>query len=186
MEDKQAVRARFKNKRNEFSFDKREGLDNNLFEITVSSNEFKNAKIILAYYPIKNEPNVLKIAEAALLQGKKVAFPISDPLTCELKFKFVNNLSELVIGTYKIPEPSADNQAYCGESHALCIVPALAFDKKGYRIGYGKGYYDRFLSSFKGVSAGLCYDDFLCDSLPIEETDRKVNMIITNKEVIYV
>lgn len=184
--NKREIRLEYQKKRHELPHNERKKSDAILFDKTVNSDEFKSADIILAYYPIRNEPNVLPIALHALSCGKKVAFPVSNTETYELSFKYVKDISELNVGAYSIPEPKNSCQIYNNEANAFCIVPALAFDKKGHRIGYGKGFYDRFLSDFKGISAGLCYDEFLCESLPIEDTDQKVNMIISDKEVLYV
>ena len=186
MEDKKKIREELSQKRRGVSEADRAAFNEMLFVKTVSCNAFKNADVILAYYPVKNEPDILKIVDTALKLRKKVAFPISDKDTYELTFRYISDLSELKPGAYSIPEPSCDSELYVNVPNTLCIVPALAFDRDGYRIGYGKGFYDRFLSSFEGYSIGLCYHEFLCDKLPTEKTDKKVNMIITNKEVLYV
>ena len=83
-----------------------------------------------------------------------------------------------------IPEPPSDLPTFEPKGHCVCIVPGLAFDKNGYRIGYGKGYYDRFLKDFNGTKIGLCRCDFLKDALPVNEFDHKVDMIITEKGII--
>ena len=70
--------------------------------------------------------------------------------------------------------------------NTLCVVPALLFSRDGYRLGYGKGYYDRFLRSFNGTSVGLSYDELLCEYLPIDSHDISLNIIITESEVHYI
>ena len=67
---------------------------------------------------------------------------------------------------------------------SVCIVPALVYDKQGFRLGYGKGYYDRFLSGFHGVTAGLIYSDFVVKSLPRGRFDKASDIAITEKGVI--
>lgn len=160
--------------------------DASLLEKTVSSDVYKNAKILLVYYPVKNEPDILPIVRHALSVGKKVAFPISNPDGFVLEFGFVKSLDELVSGTYSIPEPPRSSDRYVNVPETLCIVPGLAFDREGKRIGYGKGYYDRFLESFSGVSLGLCYGEFLTDQLPVEDTDISLDIIISDKEEIFI
>ena len=145
--------------------------------------EFLDADAVLLYSPTKNEPNLLPIAEAALKAGKKVAFPISITKSCTLDFREISSLTELTSGTYGIPEPPFNATKPTLTKKSLCIVPALAFDKKGFRIGYGKGYYDRFLSQFEGISAGAVFSSHTCDSLPTEPTDIPVNIIITETGV---
>ena len=69
------------------------------------------------------------------------------------------------------------------DGQALCLVPGLCFDGKGYRLGYGKGYYDRFLAKFRGATLGLCYNDFLQDCLPVGDYDLPVQQIATEDRV---
>ena len=186
MKDKKSIRAVYSQKRNELSFEFKNEFDKFLFEKTVNCDEFKRADVILAFYPIKNEPDVLPIVRYALNNGKKVCFPVSDADNYQLTFKFIKHLSDLVTGAYKIPEPNSEAEIFTDDKNAFCIVPGLVYDRNGYRIGYGKGFYDRFLAEFSGISAGLCYEIFLCNELPIEVTDRNVDMIITEREVLYI
>ena len=183
---KKETRRIFLEKRKSISEIGRRLFDEALFLKTVSLDAYKNAEVLLAYYPVKNEPNVLPIVLHAISEGKRVAFPISDPEGFALDFRFVGGLADLSEGTYSIPEPSADADKYVNNEKTLCIVPGLAFDREGKRIGYGKGYYDRFLSIFSGVSLGLCYSDFLVDKLVSENTDISLDIIITDKEEIFV
>ncbi len=187
-EKKIMARAAFKEKRRMLDALERERLDRELCHRIISSEKYKTATTVLAYYPIKNEPDILPVVRDALRQGKRVAFPVSDRNTFSLSFHTVSSLDEMSDGAYSIPEPSQAS-APLGDKDwedAICIVPALAYDRQGYRIGYGKGFYDRFLSQFSGVSVGIAYDGTLCDILPRESTDRRVDIIITEKEEIIV
>ena len=120
----------------------------------------------------------------AFESGKNVAFPISLTDSFTLDFRRVTSLDELNVGAYGIREPLKDAKKAVFTKNSLCVVPALSFDQKGFRLGYGKGYYDRFLSAFPGKSAGLCFEDFLCDSLPTDSKDIAVDILITNKGVL--
>ena len=186
VEEKRETRRRFVDMRNSISAEDKEALDRLLFERTISQKAYTDAEYLLVYYPVKNEPNILYIAEHALENGKKVAFPVSNTKDFTLSFGIVSDLGELVSGAYSIPEPPSNAEIYSNNDKTLCIVPGLAFDKSGKRIGYGKGYYDRFLKDFSGVSAGLCYSQFLVDSLPVGEYDVSVDMIISDKEEIFI
>ena len=186
LQQKKETRRIFSEKRKAILSAEKEQLDKALFDKTISLKAYQNADIILAYYPVKNEPDVLPIVKHALGVGKKVAFPISIPDGVVLDFAFVKDLSELVVGAYSIPEPVADAEKYFNCKNTLCIVPGLAFDRSGKRIGYGKGYYDRFLEGFFGTSIGLCYADFLTDELPTEKTDVSLDIIMTDKEDIFI
>ena len=186
LELKKETRRMFREKRNNISESDRKLFDEALLLKTVNLEAYKNADILLAYYPVKNEPQILPIVLHAIKNGKRVAFPISKPEGFELDFRFIRDLDDLSEGTYAIPEPSSDADKYVNDEKSLCVVPGLAFDREGKRIGYGKGYYDRFLSKFKGTALGLCYADFLVDKLASEETDVSLDIIITDKEEIFI
>ena len=85
---------------------------------------------------------------------------------------------DLLPGLYGISEPSEDCEPLAEEG-GLCIVPGLAFSGDGYRIGYGGGYYDRFLSTFSGTALGYCFTQQIVDFIPREETDRPVHGVAT-------
>ena len=183
---KRETRRIFSEKRKSISEFDRVVFDEELLLKTVLLDAYKKADILLAYYPVKNEPNILPIVLRALEDGKRVAFPISKPDGFKLDFRFIRGLDDLIEGRYSIPEPAVDFEKYVNNEKTLCIVPGLAFDRKGKRIGYGKGYYDRFLSDFSGVSLGLCYAGFLVDTLVVEETDVSLDIIITDEEEIFI
>ena len=170
--------------RNGLSEEYRSYCDSLLFFKTINSDAYNSSDIILAYYPVKSEPGIIPIIDRALEDGKRVAMPVSDTENFTLTFRYINSLSDLHKGAYSIPEPLPNALEYKGEDNALCIVPALAFDRRGVRIGYGKGFYDRFLESFGGVTLGLCYSKLLVEELPAEKTDASVDIIITEKEEI--
>ena len=186
IEKKRELRKQLKERRASILIADRIRADRMLYERTVALKEYERADVILAYYPIKGELNILPIIEHALRHGKKVALPVSKTKDYSLVFRFISSLDELALGAYSIPEPPADAQAYKCECNALCIVPALSFDKEGRRIGYGKGFYDRFLSRFNGDTLGLCYSSMLSDKIPTEPTDVSVNIVITEKEEFFV
>ena len=184
-EAKKEKRALYRKKRRDIPKEQKEMLDRILFEKFVSLKEFCNADIILAYYPVNEEINTIPIIEYALSQKKRVAFPVSSKADHTLTFRFVSSLEELECGAYSIPEPPECAEIFNNESGALCIVPGLIFDRAGNRLGYGKGFYDRFLSGFNGDAVGLCYTDFLLDSLPIDKNDRTVDIVLSDTEEVY-
>ncbi len=180
-ERKATLRKSFFQQRNEMGEAERNRISEAL--VTALSNHpvFLKAQTILLYYPVRNEPSILPLAEKAFSLGKAVAFPISDPKTCTLSFHRVSSLSELSEGAYAIPEPTLDLPPAENDTLTLCVVPALSFDRSGYRLGYGKGYYDRFLTTFRGNSVGLCPFSFLSDSLPRDPYDKQVDLILTER-----
>ena len=150
----------------------------------LESDLFKNSNQILCYYPLEDEINTLPIIEFALKQKKKIALPYCTDYNGNMEFYYINSLDDLKIGSYDIMEPDILNcEKILDFSGSLCIVPAFSFDKKGFRLGYGKGYYDRFLKKFTFNSIGLCYNSFLSDSLPDDEHDIAVQYIATEDKI---
>lgn len=178
-------RAHFKRIRQEISNEGRYLLDTAIISNVASLPEFCAAKTILCYYPVRNEPNILPLIKHSMKIGKAVAFPISHADTATLTFHKVSNLSALSIGCYGIPEP--DNRAAAVENfeNTICIVPALSYDSRGYRLGYGGGYYDRFLKGYTGISVLPIYSVLYSENLPIDKYDRPVDIIITEKGVAF-
>lgn len=179
--EKKELRRQILEERRALPPEEKRALDASLCVALTSLPEWENCRLLLCYSPVRGEIDLLPIARQALLCGKQVAFPISHTDRYALSFHPVESLDELTAGAYGIPEPPASREAITDFSGALCLVPALAFDRDGYRLGYGKGYYDRFLSEFCGISLGLVYTRFLRDRLPRAETDRAVNRILTEK-----
>ncbi len=180
-ERKKEVRKKLSSLRNELAKDYRNVCDGLIFDLVVNSEAYLKSTTVLAYYPVKSEPQIIPIICRAIDDGKNVAFPISNTNDYTLKFKYVKDISQLQMGAYSIPEPPQSAPEYNGEGTVLCIVPAIAFDKSGRRIGYGKGFYDRFLAKFKGVTMGVCYSRLLVESLPCEDVDIPIDIIITEK-----
>lgn len=165
----------------------RDSLKNRTFKDTLitesflSSDIYKNAETLLLYYSVGSEVSTLEIFKKALGAGKRVAFPFC----CEegiMEFYLVSGENDLESGRYNIRAPKKVCEKFSFSSNALCVVPGLSFDKKGYRLGYGKGYYDRFLAKFSGKTVGLCYEDLISEELPVDSYDKKVDFLITDKK----
>ena len=143
------------------------------------------ATTVLTFFPVRGEPNILPLAKCLLKKGITVAFPISHKEDVRLEFRAISDLNDLKLGTYKICEPTESAQTLCRfKRDAVCLVPALSFDRRGMRLGYGMGYYDRFLQDFGGISLGVAFSDLLVDELPSTDTDIPVSKIITEGGVI--
>lgn len=143
---------------------------------------FKNSEAVLLYSAISNEVSCARLFEASIKGGKKTYFPrvLYDG---SIDFLSVRDLSEMTRGTYGILEPYG-GEPYRGGKNSICIVPGLMFDCDGYRLGYGKGCYDRFLSGFDGIAAGVLMDMFLTDRLARFDTDVSVDYIITESKIL--
>ena len=181
---KRELRTRYRAIRASLSAEQRRTAEAVICEQLWSLPCFQEAKTILAYYPIGDEPNLLPVLEKAFAFGKQMAFPVCDPATSTMVFRVVRSLDELRVGAYAIPAPTDDCPVLCDCSGALCIVPALAFDLRGYRIGYGKGYYDRFLEKNAVMAVGATYHALVTDALAHEPTDRAVSILITERGIL--
>ena len=184
MDDKKLLRRELRALRRAIDPEEKKTLDATLVEKALATDVYRGADLLLLYAPLADEPNLLALAQAAWHDGKQVAFPISHTDTHTLTFHTVPSLSELCEGAYGIFEPRYDAPLAPITSKTLCIVPALAFDRAGYRLGYGGGYYDRLLAEFDGHTLGLFYHKFLKNKLPRGEYDRAVELLITEKEVL--
>ena len=149
---------------------------------------FNFARILASYYPIGSEVRTQKIISIALKGNKLVALPRPDG--DHIKFYPILSNTELIPGKFGIREPSisSDLSDSCvSDNIDLLLVPGIAFDIYGYRIGYGYGYYDRFIAKKKNsfVSIGLAYEFQVCDNVPRTENDQKINVLVTEKRILY-
>ena len=146
--------------------------------------EFVKADIVLLYYPTKNEISPLPLFEICLKMGKTVAFPVCQKESTTLMFKKVTSLDMLSPSSFGIFEPNEECEIIIPTEKTICITPALLFSKDGHRLGYGKGYYDRFLKDFNGIAVGFSYSACVLDSIPHDTYDIPLDMIITESEVL--
>lgn len=152
-----------------------------------STNEYKKSKNILAYYPFRNEIDTTAIITGSLNDNKKIILP--KVFKKDLKLFYVDNPEEqLSSGSFGIMEP-LESKCKTAERDVLdiVIVPGLAFDRNFNRIGYGGGFYDRFLKNIKKsiIKIALCFDFQLLSSVPNTENDIKTDIVITEKKVYY-
>lgn len=150
----------------------------------IASGEFAEARVVALYVPVHNEVETLEVMHAALASAKMVLFPA----VCSggLEFRRISNPSLLRRGAFSIPEPDAACPVHSPEEADLVVVPGVAFDMSGRRIGYGKGYYDKALHQLegKGKLVGFCYDFQLVGEIAEEPHDVRMDMIITERRVI--
>jgi 5-formyltetrahydrofolate cyclo-ligase len=96
----------------------------------------------------------------------------------------IDSLSDLEIGPFNIPEPHRDDPVIAENQIDVTVLPGIAFDAFGWRLGWGGGFYDRFLSKSSGLSVGLAFELQVVNSLPTEMHDKQVKYIVTEKRVI--
>lgn len=180
-QEKKTLRAEYSALRN--SLTDIEAKSASICDLLINSDLFKNADTVLLYWSVGSEVVTHKMIDKALSDSKKVALPKCIDKDGNMLFYYVVSLSDLSNGMYGIKEPVTDKLYDISDSCSICLVPGLCFTKDGYRLGYGKGYYDRFLSDFQGVSVGLCFEDCLAEYLPVDMYDKKVDYVITDKRI---
>lgn len=137
---------------------------------------YRNAKTLYGYMSYNQEVRTLPILEQALRDGKQVAIPKC--YGSEMRFIFMDDLSQVENSGFGIPEPIADIPVAADET-ALVLMPGLAFDPQGHRMGYGGGFYDRFLAAEPNhPTVALCYDFQIFEHLETEEFDIPVDLVL--------
>ena len=161
-------------------------LDDCITQKLLASPEYSEAATVLTYVSVSSEVSTRMFIECALRDGKTVAVPRCLP-GHRLEFVAITSLEQLVAAPFNLLEPAKDLPALTESqmNNAICIVPALLVDTKGYRLGYGAGFYDRFLSTYSGKKICLAYQQNLSKTmLPHIEFDVPVDMIITESAVL--
>ncbi|MGM9590268.1 MAG: 5-formyltetrahydrofolate cyclo-ligase [Faecousia sp.] len=176
-QNKQAVRSAIRAKKQ--ALDQQEIARRSvlLCQRVLRSPAYQSAHSIYGYVPFNQEVDILPLLHRALADGKQVALPKCDGR--EMRFLCVSDLTRVQYTARGVPEP-ADDAPVARDESALVIVPGLAFDCRGYRIGYGGGYYDRFLAKEPGhPTIALCYDFQLLDRLEPDPYDVPVDTIFS-------
>lgn len=181
--DKNALRSEYKKLRAAISEEEKKVLDESIRRHIIQTPEFQRAETVLLYCPIRGEIDLLPLIPLCRKMGKEVGFPISME-DGSLQFRSPEKGERLVSGAYGIPEPPRTAKPSTLNEKTLCILPGLSFDTKGNRLGYGKGYYDRFLETFPGMTLGAVYAKMLSKELPANEYDCPVDQIVCDKGVI--
>lgn len=142
--------------------------------------EYLQAERLLLYLSTGSEVDTWGLLERALCQGKAVFVPLCLDGEGHMAFYRVKSREDLKKGRFGIWEPDPTACPLLEEpSGALCLVPGLAFDQAGYRLGYGKGYYDRFLAAHAVEAVGLCYEELLLSQVPRQPLDQRVGWLVT-------
>jgi len=147
-----------------------------LGELFVNTPQYQNARTIYGYLPYNQEVRTVPMLERAIRDGKRVAVP----KVCgdDMKFIYMDDLTRVELGYAGIPEPVEDGPV-ADDPTALVLMPGMAFTEKGDRMGYGGGFYDKFLASEPDhPTVALCYAFQMVESLPTEEYDIPVDCVL--------
>lgn len=174
--DKSALRKMIREKKRAMTEQQIVDASNRLAENFFASRQYQDAKTIYGYLPYNQEVRTVPMLERALRDGKRVAVP--KVYGDEMKFIYMTDLSAVSGGYAGIPEPLAD-EPVADDPTALVLMPGLAFDPQGHRIGYGGGFYDRFLAAEPThPTLALCYDFQMLPQLETEEFDIPVDCVL--------
>lgn len=188
METKEEIRKKIMEIRKKLSDDEAAAKSEAILQRVLKTPEYMEADNILLYADYNREVMTRGIFEDAIMHKKRVYFPKADSFTNTMVFYQIVSVRQLERGFMGIPEPK-ENMQLCYKFHAnedtLVIVPGVAFDMEGFRLGYGKGYYDKFLSSRRQLSTmALAFACQIVDELPRESHDVRMDKIVT-EEIIY-
>ena len=184
-ETKEEIREKYRKIRAQIPSETRKHADSQIAERLFNRPEYRDARIIYCYMSFKDEADTASIIDESLRLGKQVALPRVTGKR-KMEFFFISGQKDLVTGFMGIKEPAG----YCLEASApsedaLVLLPGLAFDRSGARLGYGGGFYDTYLAKHAGCKkAALAYSAQIAPEIPTEPVDVKTDMIITEKELI--
>lgn len=181
------LRRKYLARRVAIPLERRAVMDEKICRNILASAAYRYADILLMFYPVKGEVDVMPVAHAARAAGKRVAFPRCCAEDHSMTFHFVDSEEELEISTYDLKEPRRDLPVFDPSKkdggNVLCIVPAVVYDRQGYRIGYGGGYYDRYFGKFKLTSIGVAYEEFILKNVPHGKFDISVDVVISERGI---
>ncbi len=175
------MRAKLKKERAELNPSQKAEMDNKIAANVRRLHQYKRCDTLLVYVSTPIEIDTREIIENAWADGKKVAVPRCITESREMTFHYISSFSELSKGTFGVLEPAKESPKVTDFSTSLMIVPGFMFDLRGYRLGYGMGYYDRAMSGFMGPSAGVCYSKYVKYHIPNGRYDQAVDIIVTEE-----
>jgi 5-formyltetrahydrofolate cyclo-ligase len=179
---KRELRARYRAIREGMEPARKLAADQAIFRRFTAGAFYQKAHTLLCFASTPIEVDTWPLLRQALTDGKRLALPTCLDARGTMDFFLVRSLDELRPGRFSLWEPSPERaprlDSYRG---SVCVLPAFAFDPEGYRIGFGKGYYDRFLQRYTGLKVGVCYNSCIAPSLPHGRYDAAADYLVTPK-----
>ena len=174
--DKKELRRQIRELKRAMTSEQIDAASARLGELFLNCPQYKEAKTIYGYLPYNQEVRTVPMLEQAMRDGKRIAVP-----KCygdEMRFIYMDDLSKVEKGYANIPEPIADDPV-ADDKTALVLMPGMAFTKDGKRMGYGGGFYDKFLAAEPDhPTVALCYDFQMVEDLPTEDYDIPVDCVL--------
>lgn len=180
---KEVLRKSLKRERGQVPKAQREIWDQSIFEHLAHSSMYAQAQKVMVYLSFGWEINTWPIVDDLQKRGKEVYVPVVQSHPKGLVARRYTSRENLTPAVYGILEPGPDAPSVPPEELDLVIVPGLAFSERGFRIGYGGGYYDRFLTTTNAMAAGLVYRSFVRD-LAADPWDRAVDFLVTEEGIL--
>lgn len=183
---KAEIRNKYLLKRNKMPESSRKPRNKRIFQYLSEMWEYQAAGLVLSYVSMGSEISTRDIIDDALSKGKTVAVPYCIPGTKDMDFYKISSVNELKEGSFGILEPEPEETRRITEySNSICILPGLVFDRYGYRIGYGGGYYDRFLADKYScgqntAKVGICYSSLVRLRLKTDKYDIPADYVVTD------
>lgn len=184
IKNKSDQRKYYKSKRSELCADVKSELDTKICDNFIEFALKHKKKLFLMYVSNSFEVDTIRALSKLFDLKIKVAVPRCEKNSNLMNFYYINSSDDLEKGLFGISEPKNCCEKVSSFDDAICVVPAICYDKSGYRIGYGKGFYDRFLSENNCfLKIGLCYEEFVIDNVLADDYDITVDMILTESYI---
>ena len=185
MEDKKALRKQMRVIRDSLTSEEIVIHSKDITEQLLQSSLYKDCTHICVYEAFRNEVSCKYITEQAFQDGKCVYLPVTDEISKTMEFYEITETTVYRKGNYGIREPELNKDSNTLQEKALILMPGLAFDRNKHRLGYGGGYYDKFLALHKEhITVALCYNFQIVEKLPYEEHDILPDYIVTENEIL--
>jgi 5-formyltetrahydrofolate cyclo-ligase len=174
--DKQALRKQIRDQKRAMTEDEIDLASARLGELFAATELYRAANTIYGYLPYNQEVRTIPMLEQAIRDGKRVAVP--KVYGEEMRFIYVTDFDGMEKSDFGIPEPVSDGPV-ADDPTALVLMPGLAFDKDGHRVGYGGGFYDKFLEADPNhPTVALCYDFQVLPQIPVDDYDIPVDLVL--------
>ena len=181
--DKKELRSYIKTKRK--SVENKAEKDSLVAQNLLSLDEIKKADTVLCYISLDDEICTDEIVRVLLDSGKSVGAPYCVDNNGNMDFYYITDFDDLRIQSFGVREPVIEKcKKVTSFDNTIIILPGLCFDSNGNRLGYGKGYYDRFLQIHSLISVGLCYNSLIVKKVPTDMYDKKADIIVTENDII--
>ncbi len=184
MDDKKILRNRMREIRDALTNEEMDVRSRKITEQLIQSELYNECTHICVYEAFCNEVSCAYIKKQALHDGKNVYLPVTDKMRKTMEFYRITQDTIYRDGNYGIREPEFDEHTDTLQEKSLILMPGLAFDRNKHRLGYGGGYYDKYLALHnEHITMALCYDFQIVDELPCEEHDILPDYIVTESEM---